>query len=67
MRAASALQYSRFCAQMVWSDDPLSAYDPEDPDTSAFTTQFVSVFFVDVDKGLEVRIEFVAVRIGFGF
>ncbi|CAM9479217.1 unnamed protein product [Pylaiella littoralis] len=39
---------------MFWSDDPQDEYDPTDAATSTITTQFVSVFFVDLDKGVEV-------------
>ncbi|CAN0142378.1 unnamed protein product [Pylaiella littoralis] len=39
---------------MFWSDDPLDEYDPTDGVTSTLTAQFVTVYFVDLDKGVEV-------------
>ena len=39
---------------MFWSDDPLSEYDPSSESGSAFNSQFVSLFFLDVEDGVEV-------------
>ena len=43
-----------FPSQMIWSDDPLSEYDPSSESSSAFNSQFVSLFFLDVEDGVEV-------------
>ena len=43
-------------SQLYWYEDLFGEYDPSDPDTSIFYTQFVNLFFLNVDDGVEVNL-----------
>ena len=41
-------------SQMFWAEDPLGEYAPSSEDYTNINTQFVSLFFLNVDDGVEV-------------